>query len=503
MENKREEQLFRQEAERESRETANIDDAKLMRAIRSGVKRGSASSGRRLYRYVGAGAAGLALAAGVFMATNGYLRHTAVVEAPAIIQSSGNEASWGEYENFRSSVSGEPILEDALSRGAVEPLKIKAEAGGYELELYGAVGDSRKLTLLYAIGGEGVRSTALSQGLLIDASGAVIGTQESRRDFYKDGHLYGYATFALEQSPQEEQETSALKFKLEAPVYSRTPNPGYDKDSEKLAVLTANVELNRKSAAGGIGSFERELADRQTLTVDGQVLHIEQALITPQRGYVVLVPDPNNDKNISRLVGARLTVTKDGKKTVSEGGPGVGIVLTEKDGSKRFEFTFNRVPLPKNPDSVTFGVDGIEALSREEQKLIIDTDAHKVIQAPDPQISAKLEPAADGTETLKVNYPIDSERVFGGDPPSMMNLDLSFTDAKGKKYPLSYPVSEDGMTVIGEVEPGSTSTFASYVMEKRDYAQPLTFKILAYPREIIEPHSIELKDTETGITDKK
>lgn len=501
MENKSEEQLFRQEAEREARETADVDDAKLMRAIRGGVKRGSASSGRRMYRYVGAGAAGLALAAGVFMASIGYLNHTAVVDAPAAVQSSGSQADWGEYENFRSSVTGEPILEDALNKGAVEPLKITAEADGYALELYGAIGDSRKLTLLYAIGGEGVRSTAIAQGRLIDESGAVVGTQEARRDFYADGRLYGYVTFALEESPQEEP--AALKFKLEAPVYSRTPNPGYDKDSKKLAVLTADVELNRESAAGGIGSFERELADRQTLTVDGQVLHIEQALITPQRGYVVVVPDPGNDKMISRLVGARLTVTKDGKETVSEGGPGVGIVMTEKDGSKRFEYTFNRVPLPKNPDSVTFSVDGIEALSREEQKLILDTDTGKVVQAPDPKISVALEPGADGTETLQVNYPIDSERVFGGDPPSMMNLDLSFTDAKGKKYPLSYPVSEDGMTVMGEVEPGSTSTFASYVMEKRDYAQPLTFKILAYPREIIEPHSIELQGQEAGVTDEK
>ncbi|NGZ77361.1 hypothetical protein [Saccharibacillus alkalitolerans] len=490
MESKREEQLFRQEAEREARETAGINDEKLMRAIRSGVKRGGAQSRRRTYRYVGAGAAGAALAAGLFLAADGpeLWNRAAVVQAPAPEQTADEGGSWGEYEQFRASASADPVLKAALDKGEVQPLDVTAEGDGYTLELFGTVRDSRKLTLLYAIGGEGVRSTAVSLGRLTDASGRELGKQEERRDFYVDGRLYGYATFALNGAEGEELKA----FKLEAPIYSRTANPGYDKDSEKLAVLTADVALKPAANGGAVGSLEQELAAGQTMTVDGQLLRVQEALITPQRGYLVLVSDAANDKNISRLVGAKLTVTKDGKATVSKGGPGVGVVLTEEDGSTRFEFTFNRVPLPKDPDSVTFSVEGIEALSREEQKLVVDTEKKKVLQAPDPGTSVDVNPGAEGTEVLQLNYPIDSERFFGEDPPSLMYLDTTFADADGKEYPLSSFVGENGM-VVSEVQPGSKSTFASYVMEDKDYAQPLTFKILVYPKEILEHRELKLK----------
>ncbi|CAM3568164.1 hypothetical protein SABR111722_17430 [Saccharibacillus brassicae] len=61
------------------------------------------------------------------------------------------------------------------------------------------------------------------------------------------------------------------------------------------------------------------------------MLHVEQPLITPQRDYLVLVPDAANDKTVSRLIGAKLTVTKNGETVVSHGGAAASMRSSNKD----------------------------------------------------------------------------------------------------------------------------------------------------------------------------
>ncbi|MEJ8304871.1 hypothetical protein [Saccharibacillus sacchari] len=190
------------------------------------------------------------------------------------------------------------------------------------------------------------------------------------------------------------------------------------------------------------------------------------------------------------MVGAKLTVRKDGQTTVSEGGLGVGAIEQTEDGSPRFVFTFDKTALPQNPDSVSFSVEGIEALNAEERKLIVDTDTKKVLQAPEKGITAAVNSATSGTKQLQIGYPVDAEQFFGSDPSSMLFLDTTFTDAVGAEYPLTYP--SDG-SLFGEVLPTSKSALASFVFVDRNYAQPLTFTILAYPKETLEYREIRLK----------
>ena len=485
MEDHRIRQLFEEEAMHESRDQASVDDAALMRAIRGGVKRGQASSRRRVYQYGGAGAAGLALATGIFIAAGGgdYLTRAAIVPAPIVEEAPQPTGEWGEYEAFRASASNDPILKSALDKGEVEPLDVTVEGDGYTLQLYGAVRDSRKLSLLYEISGEDVRSTAISLGKLTDPSGKQIGSQEDRQDFFVNGSLYGYARFDLDASAGADLEA----FKLEAPVYTRTLNPGYDEGSEQLTVLEAEVKVD----PGSSGGFEENLAAGQTLTVAGQVLHVKQALITPKSGYVVLVPDEGNDKSISRLIGAKLTVTKDGETVESAGGLGVGVVETLAEDSSRFIFTFNRTTLPKNPDSVVFSVDGIEALGREEQQLIVNTETAKLLQAPDEKMTVNVNPGAEGTEVVQFGYPIDASKYFeGNDPPSTMFLWNTFTDADGVKHPLEI---FGGGSLTNQIFPNSKSTTSTYQYASGDYPQPLTFKIVSYPKEVSEYAEIRLK----------
>lgn len=482
---KRVQAMFREEAQRRSEE---IDDAKLMRAIRGGVDRGRAAAGKRGYAYAGGSAAGLALAAGVFLAVNGEAnRHSAAAIVPASVfeQQPDMNGTWGEYEVFRPSAERDPILKSALDQGAVEPLDITVEKDGYALELYGAVRDSRKLILLYRIGGQDAASTAVSLGTITDASGRVVGVQEGRDDFYRGGSVYGYAQFELNDLAGQEPDF----FRLQAPLYSRTLNPGYDEDSKRLALLETDVKIGPNDA----GRLEQNLAAGQTLTVDGQVLRVEQALITPQRGYLVLVPDAANDKTVSRLIGAKLTVTKNGETVVSHGGAGVNVIERLADGSSRFIFTFNRTPLPRNPDSVAFGIDGVEALSLEERKLIVNTKSGEVLQAPDSGFSVNVNPGADDTEVVLFNYPIDADKLGGSsDPSSTLSLGQTFIDANGTEYPLKM-FTVNGAVPINKIWPNSKSTSISYQYKQEDYAQPLTFGIESYPREIFEPQEVKLK----------
>ncbi|WP_172197919.1 DUF4179 domain-containing protein [Saccharibacillus qingshengii] len=477
--------MYREESLHQS---GKIDDAKLMQAIRFGVNRGKTASRKRTYTYAGGTAAGLALAAGVFLSVEqGALGHreSAIVPAAVAGQQPDENGKWGEYEVFKPITKNDPILRSALEKGAVEPLNIEVEKDGYTLELYGAVRDSRKLILLYRISGQGVQSAAISLGTLTNVSGAVIGSQEARSDFYQDGSVYGYAQFELNGSAGQELES----FRLQAPVYGRTLNPGYDENSEKLAVLETEVRIGSNAAE----ALEQHLAAGQTLTVDGQILHVEEALVTPQRGYFVLVPDASNDKNISRLIGAKLTVSKDGETVVSKGGAGVDVTEVLKDGSSRFIFTFNRTPLPQNPDSVVFSVEGIEAMGQEERKLVVNTKTNEVLQAPNRQFYANVNAGADNTEVILFGYPINFDKISNTfDPSSTLSLARTFTDAAGREYPLQ-DFTVNGAVPINKIWPGSKSTTVSYQYEQKDYVQPLTFTIASYANEILEHKEVKLK----------
>lgn len=485
MEDNRIRRLFEEEARHESRDQTSVDDVALMQAIRGGVKRGQASSRRRVYQYGGASVAGLALATGLFIAIGGDddLTRAAIVPAPAMEEEPQTKGEWGEYEVFRTSVSNDPVLKSALDKREVEPLDVTVEGDGYTLQLYGAVRDSRKLSLLYEISGEDVRSTAISLGTLPDASGKQIGMQEERQDFFVNGNLYGYARFDLDASVGADLEA----FKLQAPIYTRTLNPGYDQGSEQLTVLEAEVKVDPT----GSGVFEENLAAGQTLKAAGQLLHVEQALITPQSGYIVLVPDEGNEQNISRLVGAKLTVTKDGETVASKGGAGVGVIETAEEEASRFIFTFNRTPLPKNPDSVVLSIDGIETFNRKEQQLIVNTETQEVLQAPSERMTVNVNPGADDTEVVQFSYPIDASKYFeGNDPPSTMFLRNTFTDAEGNKHPLKMFTAGDA---INKIFPNSKSTTSTYQYDIGDYPQPLTFEIVSYPKDVLDYQELKLK----------
>ncbi|MCQ4087412.1 hypothetical protein [Saccharibacillus sp. JS10] len=487
MEDRHIQQLFQKEATREEKTRTSVSDAALMRAIRVGVNQGQSVSRKRIYRYGGAGVASLALATGVFIATDGgqNLVRAAIVAAPTPQTQPRVTGKWGEYEIFRPSVTGDQVLRHALDKKEVEPLDVRVEQDGFTLDLYGVVRDSQKLTLLYEISGEDVRSTAISIGVLKNESGKQIGSQEYRKDYFIDGSLYGYATFELDSSETKNLES----FKLEAPLYSRTLNPGYDKGSKELAVLEADVKVDPNGSKG-----ELNLAAGQTLTVDGQMLHVEQALITPNRGYIVLVPDEKNTKNISRLVAPKLMITKDGETVEFKSGLGAagGVIEHLTEDSVRFKFTFN-TSLPRNPDSVVFSVDGIEALDREEQKLIVNTETSKVLQAPDDDITVNVSPSSEGYEVAQFHYPIDASRyIENSDWPSTLFLGRTFTDAKGTEYPTSMFMDENGGSET-KIFPSSKSTISTYEYKKMDYAQPLTFKILSYNKEVLDHQELKLK----------
>ncbi|NGZ77362.1 hypothetical protein [Saccharibacillus alkalitolerans] len=431
-------------------------------------------------RFAGAGTAAVLASSMLFAAPGAFAASAQSVPAVSASEKAPVAKDTGAFENFRKAIGqDDAVLTAALDKGSVEALNDSVSGSGYTLNVKGAIRDSRSLTLLYELSGDNADKAALSRISLKEGGRELVKSQGLSNSTVIGGKVYGYASFRLAES-----DGTLGTFSVTAPVYSRTPNPGYDPTSKLLTTLKLDVQTDPTK----FGQHESSLKTGQTITLDGQKLNVTEAYSTPLRTYVTLTADKSNSKEIFRLYGVKLTLGKDGVEQTAR--PQLGV--SYNDGSD-YIFEFPNEALLTEPDSVVFHADGIEALDKDQLKAKLDTKKGTVDAPAIPDLKVKVEDASKDVSKATFTYKVDP--ALYEDPQdlaSQLVLGTEFTDASGKKhktveapdgsgfgYSYSYGDSEEGIVTV--------------YFKKGSYPQPLTFDIYMYPNLIPDAQNLDLK----------
>lgn len=465
------EKRIRQHAEMLRRRPNMPSAAKRSAAIRRGIQRSKEARPRRKGMIYGGIAAAVTAASMLLFVDAEPLQ--------GVFGKSGTgqvafPAQAPEWEPFLKLLNGSEMLSSAWERGLVEQADTaEIEENGMTLKVEGMIRDSRSLTLLYVLKSpEGEAAEWDTPELLDEVYGKETTAEHWIHQTYFDTEkraTYGYATLFFSGEAKSRAET--FKLKVDA-ISLQSPE-------HRQQLGTFVVPLRLASTA----SQEQEMiyARPERLTVSGQTVQIHQVLLTPLSVYVNVSEDSNNPDKLFDLIEPDLTLTQ-GKQIFMLQKPGLPAFI---EGRAGWEMSFINEAGIVNPDSLSFGVKGIQSLSKQKLNMVLNTERENVLQAPEDGFILQVTKAKANTKRIVVRYPVQEDE-FGR--LGSMRLDPVFKDADGKEHEM---VSSEGtmQTVKGDSREAS-DTF--YIPDQK-YPQPLTFRIGMYPGGVRDEREVVLK----------
>ncbi|MEF3352969.1 DUF4179 domain-containing protein [Paenibacillus sp. GYB006] len=207
--------------------------------------------------------------------------------------------------------------------------------------------------------------------------------------------------------------------------------------------------------------------DKQ-MEVDGQKVNIDQVTITPLQAKVHVTADPNNTMQINDLVDLRLNDNTDYKRRME---------TVQGDLSTGERTYYFESPYFSQTDSLTLEAKGF-FLNKRDQVFTFNIETVETIHTPNPHIVLdKVEETGDGIQVSISTEGIYDQTEYPYFNPyvQFFNEDNTFTDAAGKEYPMN------DAKLLMWTGPGTESHEMTFSIPKREYKQPLSFKVKEYP----------------------
>lgn len=207
--------------------------------------------------------------------------------------------------------------------------------------------------------------------------------------------------------------------------------------------------------------------DKQ-IEVDGQKVIIDQVTITPLQAKVHVTADPNNTMQINDLIDVRLNDNTDYRRRME---------TVQGDLSTGERTYFFESPYFSQTESLTLEAKGF-FMNKRDQVFTFNTEKVETIHTPSSHIVLdKVEETGDQMQISisaegiyeQMEYPYFNPFV------QFFNEDNKFTDAAGKEYQM------DNAKLLMWAGPGTESHEMSFSIPKREYKQPLSFKVKEYP----------------------
>ncbi len=465
------EKRIRQDAETLHHPSTMPSAAERSAAIRKGMQRAKNERPRRNGMIYG-GVAAVAIAAGTLLfADAGPLQ--------GVFDNSGTQhASFrpeaDKWEPFIKLLNGNDRLSSAWKQGFVEPADaVSVEENGMNLKIEGMIRDSRSVTLLYKLKSPEGEAAEWDTPKLLDA---FYGKETTTRNWVhqtyfntEEGATYGYATLFFSR----EARSRAEDFNLKVDALSlQSPDQG-----KPLGTFVVPLRLPSTS------SQEQEIIYDQPkrLIVSGQAIQVHRVLLTPLSVYLNVSEDPGNTDKLFDLIEPTLSLAQD-EQTFKLQEPSVPSLI---EGRLGWEMSFVNDTGIVNPDALSFGVSGIQSLSKEQLNLVLNTEEESVLQAPEEGFALQVTKAKANTRQIAVHYPVHEDE-FGR--LGSMRLNAAFTDGDGKEHEM---VSSEGAMQTGRGDSKSASD--TFYIPDQDYPQPLTFTIGMYPGGIRDEQEVVLK----------
>ncbi|WP_172256441.1 hypothetical protein [Saccharibacillus deserti] len=472
-----EERMLAEAAEQDRRTRQMPSAARRSAAVRRGMERAKGRTNRRAgFAYGGIGAA--AFVAGALLIGYSGLAGEGQPssESAASTQAKNLPQLDPTLEPFYPLVMRQDLtIGGALKRGAVTPIDTGSERAGFALDIQGAVRDSRSLTLFYTLKGPNGDRLSLDKPKLLDAS---TGKTAMWEDDYalpiEQFDVLEHAQYGVLTLPLRPEFSDSEQFTLKASALSGRSV------ADDARLQTFDVPLTIASTA----AEEEDIVFEQPrkFTVEGQSLEIERLRVTPLRIYLTLSEDTY--KVFYRLVNPRLVV-RDGGREQTLAREGIW-PYPEQDG-ENYELVYANVTGNGHPDSISFRAEGNANTPKRSSAFVVDTDKSEVLRAPGDDYAASLSPDSTGLQRLTVTYPTSSKDWAEG--RSVM-FDINFLDADGNVHKMQ----TDATGTFGGGISNADGTASNYFyLEKLDYPQPLTFKVVSAPGWTRNEQEITLK----------
>ncbi|MCQ4087414.1 hypothetical protein [Saccharibacillus sp. JS10] len=462
--NDRMERLMRQEAESLRKQQAMPSAAQRSAAIRRGIQR--ASGERRIRKGWMYGGAVAAMVAVVTLFWLGSDQLQGVVD-----HGKGNQAAESNvavakpWAPFSQLLSQEGVLNSAMQRGLIEQVDTPAQQKNSSIQIKGVIRDSQSLTVLYTR--EDARFTEMQ--LLDQENGQILASSTGVTELNLDDsrETYGYATFYF----KGETSSKLQNFDLKAIEGHRELS-----DSEDLRKYS-QISFRANPIDTDTGEHEVVFQQPKKLTVSGQTVQIHKLLFTPLSVYVNLDEDASNTGKISSLAFPYLQLNHSDR----------ALKLQELDltQSADWNMRFTNEKGIIDPDQIVLGVEGVQYVPKESAHIVIDTDANKIVEAPNENFKVDVKSIKSGIQQIELYYP-SKQDDFG--ESSSLSLLQTFTDNEGKPY-----TTTDLNGTVQETRGEGKENKLTFYIQKGDYPQPLSFEIEDYVQGVKDEQEITLK----------
>ncbi|QGQ97994.1 DUF4179 domain-containing protein [Paenibacillus psychroresistens] len=354
-------------------------------------------------------------------------------------------------------------LQLALDNDFVQQIGIADENGGIKFTVEGIIVDEARALIFYSIENKnGDELITLSSPRVSDLSGkALIATiswgnpNELDIKYKKNEKNISRGTIDVQlQDGLILPDQIVLKSKL-----------GYSDQEFKV-----NIPIDHAKFAG----MTKEYILNKTIEVEGQRVAFVKATVNPLRVSVELSYDESNSKQVFGPIDLHL-IDEKGEIWKYMGRSGQNILYFE---SNYFHY----------PKELYLEGEYFRALDQNKRDVIIDTQAGKLIKAPDASLSLIAVDSAPGVrlQEMTLSLHLDHDKDDRG---YNMMLDKRFTDAIGGVH---YMVDGPGGRVWSSSGDLSIQEIY-YFFNNKDYPQPLTFHVNEYPSYIQQTYKIKVK----------
>lgn len=439
-----------------------VDESKLDIALRSGMERGRMkrrnTSLRRRW-VIPAGALACCLLLVVILQIRG----------PIHSQDKDVLGSHMDIPDYVNSMFT-PEMKLAADHGLYQSLNQTVTHGALKVTVDGVLADSRTMVVFYT--SENLPTNVpihTNNPSFIDADGKPLeaGIQFSdpmknphgsptnvehghyKLEFY-DGQTPEQFTFSGKWGIGEQSDDNRVQFDIPVTL-----------DSSLYANLEQTLEINQKAS---IGDHE---------------ITVTEATIRPLSTEIQLQYNEVPNKKIQNYFNPQLNIKgQDGDRILDSTGSTTSSVNGRAlISSMYFPSLFYNTSL----DELIFQFSGIEESIGSNLKLVIDTEAKKLISVPDS--SVQFVDVTAGKDSTELQLKVFRNSEYG----SSLDLSYEFTDADGMTH--TFQAGRSGIGFAGD-----DFETITYRLKQESYPQPLTFDITTYPGKIINENiRIKLK----------
>jgi len=448
-------------------------DARLDEAIAAGIKRGQAEKNRRRralrHRSVAAAAACLALVACLFSIRISPAFATMLRDIPGL-------------EKFVDLIeNGDRGIKLALENELMQPIGATDEHDGRSLTVNGIIVDESRMVVFYELRNDAsmepfrMRSPELKdpQGETIKAG---YGYGDGGEAEVERGRNVVRGTMDVWLQPGlswPDKLTLTVASGAEVPKAdpTRLSGPSYRIGDELPPEDSSGPEYRVSFAIdkAKFADMKRVYPIGKTISVEGQKITFQEAVVTPLRIALKVGYDSANTKKIFGAGDLQL-VDEAGHVWTSNGGQDSTIYF----GSSYFN----------QPKELYVEGSWFRALDRDKLEVVVDLDKKQILKAPDDRL--KIENVTRSSDGIKLSFSLDNvpeedkmiyASLFEGGP---------LKDGAGKSY--------DGWSgnAGGSMMNDSGKREGYVSIKDLPYVQPLTFQLFYYPSYIREPYRIRI-----------